>query len=69
MAEMMRCVHVGLPCVQQNAVDRPDMASVVLMLNSNHVALPVPTQPASFMPSTVQLASHTTAIGHQFRGN
>jgi hypothetical protein len=59
MAEMMRCIHVGLLCVQQNAVDRPDMASVVLMLNSNHVAL----------PSTVQLASHTTAIGHQFRGN
>jgi len=51
MAGMMRCIHISLLCVQQNAADRPDMASVVLMLNSNSVALPVPTQPASFMQS------------------
>ncbi|XP_059436944.1 cysteine-rich receptor-like protein kinase 44 [Corylus avellana] len=55
MAEMMRCIHIGLLCVQQNVVDRPDMASVVLMLNSDLVALPVPTQPAGFMQSNVHL--------------
>jgi hypothetical protein len=58
MAEMMRCIHISLLCVQQNATDRPDMmVSVVLMLNSNLVALPVPTQPASFMQSNDQSAT------------
>jgi hypothetical protein len=53
-AEMMRCIHVSLLCVQQNVGDRPDMASVILMLNNDFVALPVPTQPASIMDSNVQ---------------
>jgi hypothetical protein len=57
MAEMMRCIHIGLLCVQQNVADRPDMVSVVFMLNSNSVALPVPTQPASFMQSNGQSAT------------
>ena len=48
---MMRCIHVSLLCVQQNVGDRPDMASVIFMLNNDFVALPVPTQPASFMHS------------------
>jgi hypothetical protein len=53
-AEMMRCIHVSLLCVQQNVGDRPDMTSVILMLNNDFVALPVPTQPASFMHSNVK---------------
>jgi hypothetical protein len=53
-AEMVKCIHIGLLCVQQNVADRPDMASVVLMLNGNSVALPVPTQPAGSMQSNVQ---------------
>ena len=51
--EMMRCIHIGLLCVQQNVADRPDMTSVLLMLNSDSVALPLPTQPASFMKGNV----------------
>ena len=49
IAEMMRCIHIGLLCVQQNVADRPNMTSVLLMLNSNSVDLPSPTQPASFL--------------------
>ncbi|TKY66654.1 G-type lectin S-receptor serine/threonine-protein kinase SD1-1 [Spatholobus suberectus] len=33
-AEVLRCIHVGLLCVQQYAEDRPTMTSVVLMLGS-----------------------------------
>uniref|UniRef100_A0A2N9FTP0 Protein kinase domain-containing protein n=1 Tax=Fagus sylvatica TaxID=28930 RepID=A0A2N9FTP0_FAGSY len=51
--EIIRCIHIGLLCVQQNVSDRPNMNSVLLMLNSNSVALPAPTQPASFMSSNV----------------
>ncbi|XP_062013328.1 G-type lectin S-receptor-like serine/threonine-protein kinase At1g61370 isoform X1 [Rosa rugosa] len=32
--ELLRCVHIGLLCVQDNAADRPTMADVVFMLSS-----------------------------------
>ncbi|KAI5350227.1 hypothetical protein L3X38_003118 [Prunus dulcis] len=47
--ETMRCIHIGLLCVQQNVVDRPTVASVVSMLNSPSIALPVPSKPAFYM--------------------
>ncbi|KAK7280211.1 hypothetical protein RJT34_25273 [Clitoria ternatea] len=47
--EIMRCIHIGLLCVQDHLADRPTMASVVLMLNSYSHTLPVPTEPAFFM--------------------
>ncbi|KAM4099612.1 hypothetical protein ACB094_05G004900 [Castanea mollissima] len=56
IAEMMRCIHIGLLCVQQNVTDRPNMTSVLLMLNSNSVALPAPIQPASFLQSNLPSA-------------
>ncbi|CAN1747817.1 G-type lectin S-receptor-like serine/threonine-protein kinase RKS1 [Linum perenne] len=43
--EVLRCVHVGLLCVQENATDRPNMSAVVLMLNSE-TPLPRPNKPA-----------------------
>nr|QMS43708.1 protein kinase [Betula platyphylla] len=51
--EIMRCIHIGLLCVQENVADRPTMASVVLMLNSFSITLPVPSQPAFFMHSNI----------------
>ncbi|XVF38486.1 hypothetical protein REPUB_Repub20aG0106300 [Reevesia pubescens] len=47
--EIMRCIHIGLLCVQEHTAKRPTMASVVLMLNSNSMSLPTPTQPAFLM--------------------
>ena len=52
--EMIRCIHIGLLCVQENAADRPTMASVVLMLNSYSVTLPVASKPAFFMHSSME---------------
>ncbi|GAB2210141.1 hypothetical protein Droror1_Dr00015399 [Drosera rotundifolia] len=43
--EVIRCIHLGLLCVQEDADKRPTMASVVLMLNSYSTALPIPEQP------------------------
>ncbi|KAI4312934.1 hypothetical protein MLD38_037720 [Melastoma candidum] len=45
-ANIMRCIHIGLLCVQENEASRPTIASVVMMLNSHSVPLAVPTQPA-----------------------
>ncbi|KAB1201232.1 Cysteine-rich receptor-like protein kinase 25 [Morella rubra] len=53
-AEIMRCIHIGLLCVQENVADRPTMASVILMLNSDSMALSVPSRPAFFMESIVE---------------
>lgn len=44
--EIMRCIHVGLLCVQENVAKRPTMADVIVMLNGSTTTLPVPTQPA-----------------------
>ena len=44
--EILRCIHIGLLCVEENVADRPTMASVLLMLNSNSVTLSVPKKPA-----------------------
>ncbi|KAL8249213.1 hypothetical protein R6Q59_006081 [Mikania micrantha] len=53
LRDIIRSVHIGLLCVQENVVDRPTMASVVLMLNSFSVTLPLPKEPAFFMPSNI----------------
>ncbi|KAL2324319.1 hypothetical protein Fmac_023377 [Flemingia macrophylla] len=49
--EMMRCIHMGLLCVQEKSYDRPTMATIMLMLNSHSVSLPVPAEPAFYMNS------------------
>lgn len=43
--EVLRCIHVGMLCVQDSAVYRPTMPSVVLMLESDSVNIPRPRQP------------------------
>ncbi|GMN73525.1 hypothetical protein TIFTF001_056110 [Ficus carica] len=48
-SEIMRCIHIGLLCVQENAEQRPTMNSVVLMLTSHSTTLPLPSRPAFFM--------------------
>ncbi|RDX57950.1 Cysteine-rich receptor-like protein kinase 10, partial [Mucuna pruriens] len=47
--EVMRCIHIGLLCVQENPSDRPSMATIALMLNSYSVTLSMPRQPPSFL--------------------
>ena len=43
--EVLRCIKVGLLCVQEHPTDRPLMSSVVLMLGSELASLPQPKQP------------------------
>ncbi|XP_075495854.1 receptor-like serine/threonine-protein kinase SD1-7 isoform X3 [Primulina tabacum] len=44
-SEAMRCIQVGLLCVQEHAEDRPNMSTVVLMLNSESASMPQPKNP------------------------
>ncbi|KAL3627581.1 hypothetical protein CASFOL_028944 [Castilleja foliolosa] len=50
-SDMVKCIHIALLCVQENATDRPTMASVFLMLNSVSFTMATPTEPAFYMPS------------------
>ena len=49
LQEVLRCIHVGLLCVQQRTSDRPSMSSVVVMLSSDSHVLPYPNRPGYFM--------------------
>ncbi|XP_022720570.1 cysteine-rich receptor-like protein kinase 10 isoform X2 [Durio zibethinus] len=52
--EVIRCIQIGLLCVQEDPVDRPTMTTIVLMLNSYSVTLPLPKQPAFFLHSRTE---------------
>ncbi|CAI9773471.1 unnamed protein product [Fraxinus pennsylvanica] len=71
--EMLRCIHIGLLCVQQSPEDRPTMSSVILMLNGESTLsqpkhpgllidmIPAATRPPSSNgePSSVKYSSIT----------
>ncbi|KAJ7946883.1 S-receptor-like serine/threonine-protein kinase [Quillaja saponaria] len=44
--EALRCIHIAMLCVQDSAAHRPNMPSVVLMLESEAISLPAPRQPS-----------------------
>ncbi|CAN7118866.1 unnamed protein product [Brassica rapa subsp. narinosa] len=45
MSEVVRCIHIGLLCVQEDPIERPTFSTILMMLISNNVILPVPQQP------------------------
>ncbi|GFQ07267.1 g-type lectin s-receptor-like serine/threonine-protein kinase at1g11300 [Phtheirospermum japonicum] len=45
-AEVVRCIHIGLLCVQELPEDRPCISFVLSMLRSEIIELPKPKQPA-----------------------
>lgn len=47
--EIMRCIHIGLLCVQENVDDRPTMSSVLLMLSTTSLTLQLPSQPPFYI--------------------
>ncbi|XP_062012069.1 G-type lectin S-receptor-like serine/threonine-protein kinase CES101 isoform X1 [Rosa rugosa] len=44
--QLLRCIHVGLLCVEESAASRPTMLDVIPMLTNESMSLPVPTKPA-----------------------
>ncbi|CAF2187828.1 unnamed protein product [Brassica napus] len=43
--EILRCIQIGLLCVQERAEDRPVMSTVMVMLGSETTAIPQPKRP------------------------
>ncbi|KAF2285908.1 hypothetical protein GH714_008887 [Hevea brasiliensis] len=60
--EVLRCINVGLLCVQQRPEDRPNMSSVVVMLGSEST-LPQPKQPGFFTERNMPEAESSSS-GH-----
>ncbi|KAI4377752.1 hypothetical protein MLD38_015330 [Melastoma candidum] len=44
--ELVRIIHVGLLCVQENPADRPTMSTVIGMITNDNTVLPDPKQAA-----------------------
>ncbi|MED6131490.1 Receptor-like serine/threonine-protein kinase SD1-8 [Stylosanthes scabra] len=53
-AEVVKCIHIGLLCVQERVEDRPTMSSVVLMLSSEAPSMPNPKNPGFIARKTLQ---------------
>ncbi|KAL1190777.1 putative cysteine-rich receptor-like protein kinase 12 [Cardamine amara subsp. amara] len=49
--QVTRCIHIALLCVQEDPTDRPNLSTIMLMLTSNTLILPVPQQPGFFLPN------------------
>ncbi|OAY25998.1 cysteine-rich receptor-like protein kinase 10 isoform X3 [Manihot esculenta] len=56
-AEVLKCIHIGLLCVQDDPAERPNMSSVVVMLGSDSIIIPQPKQSAF---SISQFVARTT---------
>ncbi|KAL7197809.1 hypothetical protein ACSBR2_020350 [Camellia fascicularis] len=68
LLEVLRSIHVGLLCVQQRPEDRPNMASVVLMLGGEG-ALTHPKQPGFFTERNMLEAESTGSNFEQCSAN
>ncbi|XP_040362112.1 cysteine-rich receptor-like protein kinase 25 [Rosa chinensis] len=53
--EVIRCIHIGLLCVQENPEERPTMQTINLMLSSYSVTAPSPQKPAFCLHSREEM--------------
>ncbi|CAN8243311.1 unnamed protein product [Cochlearia groenlandica] len=47
--EVIRCIHIGLLCVQETPADRPAMSIIFQMLTNSSIVPPTPRPPGFFM--------------------
>ncbi|KAJ0983410.1 hypothetical protein J5N97_011665 [Dioscorea zingiberensis] len=65
-SETLRCIQIGLLCVQEDPASRPSMSMVVLMLNSYSVSLQAPSKPAFCVGLTGGMDSDALQKGYNF---
>ncbi|KAL9146580.1 hypothetical protein ABFS82_13G119800 [Erythranthe guttata] len=47
--DILRCIHIGLLCIQENVANRPTMRKIIQMLDNPNTTLPIPEDPALAM--------------------
>ncbi|XP_057986381.1 cysteine-rich receptor-like protein kinase 15 [Hevea brasiliensis] len=67
-AEVLKCIQIGLLCVQDDPADRPTMSLVVLMLRSDPMTLPQPTK-HTFAVKTVAVSKESSLNHEVFSAN
>ncbi|CAL5344763.1 unnamed protein product [Camellia sinensis] len=63
MSEVIKCIQIGLLCVQQCPKDRPTMSSVVSMLDNEGAMLPHPKQPGFYTEGSTDETELALTIG------
>ncbi|MQM09990.1 hypothetical protein Taro_042878, partial [Colocasia esculenta] len=63
--EVLRCIHLGILCAQQHPDERPNMSTVVLMLSSYSVTLPIIRPLASYLSETTDSDEESTIVNPQ----
>ncbi|OIV91163.1 hypothetical protein TanjilG_30385 [Lupinus angustifolius] len=69
--EVMKCIQIGLLCVQENPADRPLMAGVVSYLSNPSIELPSPQEPAFFRHGgkEINMSAKELKLGHVAKSN
>ncbi|KAK3188284.1 hypothetical protein Dsin_027845 [Dipteronia sinensis] len=60
--DLLKYIHIGLLCVQEDPADRPIMSSIVVMLASDNMKLPQPTEPAFSVGRNAKLAQSSSDV-------
>lgn len=58
--ELIRCIQIGLLCIQEEPSERPNMASVILMLRSPSITMDAPSAPIVFFQSATRTDGQTS---------
>ncbi|CAL5411030.1 unnamed protein product [Camellia sinensis] len=61
--EVLKCIQIGLLCVQQRPEDRPTMSSVVSMLDNGSAMLPRPRQPGFYIGESSDEIERASTVG------
>ncbi|KAL7243990.1 hypothetical protein ACSBR1_016251 [Camellia fascicularis] len=69
MSEVIKCIQIGLLCVQQCPKDRPTMSSVVSMLDNEGAMLPRPKQPGFYTEGSSDETKLASTTGIKYSTN
>ncbi|XP_028760914.1 cysteine-rich receptor-like protein kinase 10 [Neltuma alba] len=64
-SEIIKCIHIGLLCVQGNPGVRPSMNKAVQYLSNDSIQLPIPQEPAFFIHSQMGPAESSRSMEAQ----
>ncbi|XP_047953591.1 G-type lectin S-receptor-like serine/threonine-protein kinase At4g03230 [Salvia hispanica] len=53
LEQLQKCIHIGLLCVENHAVDRPNIEDVLFMLKNETATLPMPKNPSFITRNSV----------------
>ncbi|KAG6695156.1 hypothetical protein I3842_09G082700 [Carya illinoinensis] len=54
ITQILKCMHIGLLCVQEDPADRPTISKVLVLLGKESIPLPKPKQPALSVGRVIQ---------------